>query len=65
MKFFIIEVDATGETIGCELTRRKAIEYAQDRGYTSQEVNILVENVPVTAESVRRLLGQLGGYANN
>lgn len=64
MKFFVIEVEFNGETIGCELTRRAAVEFAQSRGYLSNEINIGVVDAPVTAETVRRLLGNLGGYAN-
>jgi len=62
MKFFIIETEF-GETIGCELTRRAAIEFAQARGYTPKEISLTVNDVPVTADSIRRLLGNLGGYS--
>lgn len=63
MKFFSIRLEYTGETIGCELTRRAAIEWAEARGYDKREFEIIVDDVPVTADTVRRLLGNLGGYA--
>ena len=63
MKFYTIETDS-GETIGCELTKKAAIAYAAERGYSRAEVEIECVDVDVTAETVRRLLGNLGGYAN-
>ena len=62
MKFYIIETDK-GETIGCELTRGAANLYAQERGFFRDEYSITVAECPVNADTVRRLLGNLGGYA--
>jgi hypothetical protein len=64
VKFYIIEVEATGETLGCELGKKAAVEYAQSRGYAKDEIVVRMEDVPVTPDAIRRLLGQLGGYAN-
>jgi hypothetical protein len=63
MKFYVIET-SQGETIGCELTKKAAIEFADYRGYSRDEVEIEAVDVSVNAETVRLLLGNLGGYAN-
>jgi len=62
MKFYIIESEF-GETIGCELTRKAAKEFAESRGFSKDEYEITVTDCPVNADTVRRLLGNLGGYA--
>lgn len=62
MKFYVIESN-TGETIGCELTKRAALLRAESAGYTKDEINIESVECDVSAETVRRLLGNLGGYA--
>jgi len=62
VKFYIIETEF-GETIGCELTRKAAHDYAQSRGFARCEYQITVSDCPVNADTVRRLLGNLGGYA--
>jgi hypothetical protein len=54
-----------GETLGCELTLSRAIQLAADYGMTRDEAKIDVMEVPVTAETVRRLLGGSGGYAHS
>lgn len=59
MKFWLIE-DGTGETIGCEITYREAKASAQS--YVD-DYSIRWIEVPVSAESIRRLLGNHGGYA--
>lgn len=56
MKFYIVEVD--GETVGCE-TSLKAAKLR----ITDDDWCITVVEVAVTAETVRRLLGNQGGYA--
>lgn len=57
MKFWVVEVD--GATVDCKLTKKEAVE-----AYKHEEnVEIHCEEVEVTAESIRRLLGNLGGYA--
>lgn len=64
MKFYIIETKE-GETIGCELKKRDAVEFAQARGYAREEVEVYAVDCDVSAETIRRLLGNLGGYANS
>lgn len=59
MKFWIIE-DGTGETIGCEISQREAKASAQSY---SDDFSIRWIEVPVSADSIRRLLGNHGGYA--
>lgn len=56
MKFYILEVN--GETVGCE-TSLKAAKLR----ITDDDWCITVVDAPVTAETVRRLLGNQGGYA--
>ena len=63
MIFYVIETDA-GETVGCELTKKAAKELMQNRGFQTDEYTITTVDVSVNAEAVRRLLGNLGGYAN-
>ena len=62
MKFYVIEA-SNGETIGCELTRKAAIATAASYGYKPEEYVINMVRTKVCADTVRRLLGQLGGYA--
>lgn len=61
-KFYVIETDSSG-TIGCELTKKAAVERATEQGYARDEFKVEAVEVEVTAESIRRLLGNLGGYA--
>lgn len=49
-----------GGTIGCELTLTAAKVIGIDEG---PEYSIQLIECPVNAETVRRLLGQLGGFA--
>ena len=56
MKLYIVEVD--GETVGCE-TSLKAAKLR----ITDDDWCITVLEVAVTAETVRLLLGNKGGYA--
>ena len=64
MKFYLIEAGRQG-VIGCELTRKAAYDFAEQCDYLRTEVEIEVVDCPVNAETIRRLLGNLGGYANN
>jgi hypothetical protein len=60
MKFYIVQDDA-GSTLGCELTLKapRQLGHADAReGYSIVRVEC-----PANAETVRRLLGNLGGYA--
>lgn len=64
MKFWII-YDERESVVGCELTKRAATEKANEMGYGSGEFSLEWIEVEVTAENIRRLLGQLGGYAKS
>ena len=61
MLFWIIE-SSNGTRVGCELTKRYAAASAQSMGLNDYSVYSI--NVPVCAESIRRLLGNLGGFSN-
>lgn len=61
MKFWIIET-AEGETLGCELTRKEAFAFAAARGYERKELDVQFVECDVNADTVRRLLGNLGGF---
>lgn len=63
MKFYVVKSDM-GEIIGCEFSRRDAKQYAEMVGWHPSEVEIEAVEVAVNAENVRRLLGNLGGYAS-
>ena len=58
MKFYEVEVD--GETVGCETSMRAAKALAKSLG---DSWCITIIDAPVNAETIRRLLGNLGGYA--
>lgn len=62
MKFFVIE-HSNGETVGCELKRKDAVKRAEAYGLKPDEYTIDTVEVEVTADNIRRLLGNLGGYA--
>lgn len=62
MKFWIIS-DKVGQVIGCEMTRRDAVGYATALGLSREEFSVQWIDVPVTTDSIRRLLGDSGGYA--
>lgn len=63
MKFYVI-TDSLGETRGCETTlkaaRAEADQWLGEEGYAIDAVE-----VDVSADSIRRLLGTLGGYARS
>lgn len=61
MKFWIIE-DSVGEIVGCETSQREAKASAQSYG---DDYSIRWIEVPVSADSIRRLLGNHGGYATD
>ena len=65
MKFYVIETEARGETIGCELTRKAAKQTAEAYGLGKGEYTIDLVEADVSAETIRRLLGNLGGYARD
>lgn len=60
MRFYEVEVD--GDTAGCEMTLKAARALAESRG---GDWTITAVEVPVNAETVRLLLGRLGGYATD
>ena len=64
MKFYVIQTKQ-GETIGCETSLKAAKAKAAEMGYNQDEVEVYSVNVAVTAESIRRILGNIGGYAKD
>lgn len=60
MKFYEIQIN--GETVGCEFTLAAAKKVAQDH---DPDWCIIAQDIPVTAESIRLLLANQGGYAND
>lgn len=62
MRFYIVQ-DAAGSTLGCEITLKAAKQLGH--GNTREGYSIEAVDCAVNAETVRRLLGQLGGYADN
>lgn len=62
MKFYLVQ-DAAGSTLGCELTLKAA--KALRSGGEREPGTITRITCDVNAETVRRLLGQLGGYATH
>lgn len=66
MKFYVIENTERGETVGCELTRAAADKVAAERcADFGDTYRIECIEVEVTPESIRRMLGQIGGYAKD
>lgn len=59
-RFWIIQ-DDRGETVGCEMTWRAATKFAEEMGVGRSRI-CWVE-CAVNADTIRRLLGNLGGYA--
>lgn len=64
MKFWII-YNEQESVVGCEPTKRAAIATAKGMGYGPGEFSIQWLEVEVSAESLRLLLGELGGYAKD
>ena len=62
MKFYEVEVD--GQIVGCETTLKAAKALAISLRDNRLDWCITVLDVPVTVETVRRMIGRLGGYAN-
>lgn len=61
MKFYVIS-DLHGAVIGCERSLQAAKEYGRNiAGMGQYEVDLVTIGRP--AETIRRLLGNLGGYA--
>lgn len=67
MKFYIL-VDADGSPRGCETSLRKAKQAVlqhMKQEYGEYYLRIEQVEVPVNADTVRRLLGDLNGYAKD
>lgn len=62
MIFYQLSTDTDG-IIGCELSKTNALHTIKEQGYVRSEVTITKLYVDVTAETIRLLLGNLGGYA--
>lgn len=62
MKFYIIE-NASGEVVGCQTSFKAAM--AQGRSAIDGDFSVDAVDVPVTSEAIRRLLGNVGGYAHS
>jgi hypothetical protein len=62
MKFYLLNNDV-GEVVGCERTLSAARWLAESCGMTRDATIIYEVDVAVNAETVRRLLGNSGGYA--
>lgn len=63
MKFYVVK-STMGEVIGCELSRKEAKRYAETIGWQPHEIEVEALEVAVNADTVRRLLGNLGGYVS-
>ena len=62
MRFYVIE-DPHGQIIGCELKLATAHATAAAHGFAKGEYSLSTVDAQVCADTVRRLLGNLGGYA--
>lgn len=58
MRFYVC-ADDQGQTFDCVMTRKEAIDMVHNSG--GGQVTML--DVPVNAESIQRLLGNIGGFA--
>jgi hypothetical protein len=59
MKFYV--VSHLGQDVDCFLRKQEAVEVAKSIG--EDYVSVQEMDIPVTAESIRRILGDIGGYA--
>lgn len=59
MRFYVV-TDGTGETLGCQRSLRQAQALGRSYGIS---FTVDAVDVSINAETVRRLLGALGGYA--
>lgn len=60
MRFYLV-TDDRGETLGCETTLKDAHALARNASVEWYDVQLV--EAPVNADTIRRLLGNLGGYA--
>lgn len=63
MRFWIAEKD--GEIIACQFTKKQVVADAKAYGLEREEISVSWVECEVNAETVRRLLGNYGGYATN
>lgn len=63
MRFYIVETPRAG-AVACELTVRAAHAQAASLGYATDEYAITMMAATVSAETIRRLLGNIGGFAH-
>ena len=64
MKFYTIE-HVDGSPLGCCLTVRECHEEMRALLYSSDDYTITMEEVEVSAASVRKLLARQGGYCKD
>lgn len=62
MRFYVVQNDQ-GSTLGCELTLKAAKALGAEDRFATGSYTVEAIDCDVNAETVRRLLGQLGGYA--
>ena len=60
MRFYVVH-DGTGSVIGCELTLGSAHALGRSTGDATHSITKI--DCPVNVETIRRLLGNVGGYA--
>ena len=58
MKFYVVE-SPQGETIACFTSKTAALSEVASNG------TVQMVDAPVTADTIRRLLGQMGGFAKD
>lgn len=63
MKFYVLENTETGATVTCELTIQRCRDEAETQGIIDYRIDLV--EVEVTPEAIRRLLGQIGGFAKD
>jgi len=62
MRFYVLE-DSFGQAIGAEMTLAAAKREAAAYGMRPGAYSVTMYDMPVNSETVRRLIGQLGGFA--
>lgn len=61
-KFYVL-MGPGAEVVGCERSAKLAHSLADGYGYSPSEYSIQLIECAVSVETVRRLLGEMGGYA--
>lgn len=62
MKFYVLENKATGETVSCQITVKACMEIVDTMRVHEYRIDCV--ECDVSPETIRRLLGQMGGYCN-